>query len=42
MGTVLYTLAWLFAPHEGLVARWFRPSLIEPSFNLEPTPSHGR
>ena len=42
MGTVLYTLAWFFAPHEGLVARWFRPRLIEPFFNLEPAPSHGR
>jgi manganese/zinc/iron transport system permease protein len=40
MGTVLYTLAWFFAPHEGLVARWFRPRLLEPAFNLEP--SHGR
>ena len=42
MGTVLYTFAWFFAPHEGLVARWFRPSLTQPSFNLEPTPLHGR
>lgn len=42
MGTVLYTFAWFFAPHEGLVALWFRPSPTQLSFNLEPTHSHGR
>jgi len=31
MATVLFTLAWIFSPSEGLVRRWFRSRLEEPS-----------
>jgi manganese/zinc/iron transport system permease protein len=42
MGTLLFTLTWLLAPHDGLIARWFKPRVTEPLLDFEPAPSHGR
>jgi manganese/zinc/iron transport system permease protein len=42
-GAALFTLAWVFSPRAGLLARWLaRRPIRQPIPSVEPTPAYGR